>query len=88
MPDGVLIADGLAGALLGVGTRCGQCDVAVYSVRKVLDILRTRDGMSQDDAREFFDFNIGGAWWGAGTPVWLEESDREVVKEIIKRNDL
>jgi hypothetical protein len=67
-----LKADGLDDAVIGIGYRCGQPDLLVYDVDKVLDILVERDGMSYEEAREFFDFNIGGAWMGEGTPVWLE----------------
>ena len=31
-----------------------------------------RDGMSDIDAIEFFDFNVAGAWVGKSTPVFLE----------------
>jgi len=67
-----LKADGLDAAVIGIGHRCGQPALLVYDVEKVLDILVTRDGMSYEEAREYFDFNIGGAWMGEGTPVWLE----------------
>jgi hypothetical protein len=31
--------------------------------------------MSEDEAIEFFEFNVVGAWAGPGTPIWLEEPD-------------
>ena len=46
----------------------------VYSVEKVLEILMTRDGMSYEDAREFYEFNIVGAYVGTGTPVFVEDA--------------
>ena len=45
----------------------------VYSVKKVLEVLMKRDGMDLDEAREFFDFNIGGAYVGQGGPVFVED---------------
>jgi len=45
----------------------------VYSVKKVLEILMTRDGMSHEEAREFYEFNIVGAYVGPGTPVFVED---------------
>ena len=67
-----LEADGLEDALIGVGWQFSQA-LMVYSVKKVLEILMTRDGMSDDDAREFFEFNIVGAYVGPGTPVFVED---------------
>ena len=70
-----LEADGLADALIGTGRQFTQ-ELMVYSVKKVLEILMTRDGMSDDDAREFFEFNIVGAYVGPGTPVFVEDEDK------------
>ena len=33
------------------------------------------EDMSRDDAEEFFQFNIGGAYPGAGTPLFMEDMD-------------
>ena len=70
-----LEADGLEDALIGTGRQFTQ-ELMVYSVKKVLEILMTRDGMSDDDAREFFEFNIVGAYVGPGTPVFVEDEDK------------
>jgi len=69
--EGIMTADGLDDAIIGVGERCGQPPVVVYNVTKVLEILEHRDGMTPDEAVEFFDFNIVGAWMGWATPVWM-----------------
>jgi len=75
--DGLLFADGFDDAIIGVGNRCGQPAVVAYDVSKVIDILMTRDGMSHEEATEFFDFNIGGAWMGELTPVWIHPPETE-----------
>lgn len=66
----ILFADGFEDAFLGLGERFNK-RFAVYDTEKCLEILMTRDGMSWEEAREFFDFNVGGAWVGEGTPVFL-----------------
>jgi hypothetical protein len=66
-----MTADGLDAAIIGVGTRCSKEDLVVYDVDKVIGILMDRDGMSRDDAEEFFAFNIEGAWVGEQTPIWM-----------------
>ena len=49
--------------------------VAVYDKEKCLEILTERDGMSWEEAVEYFDFNVAGAWVGESTPVFLETED-------------
>ena len=74
-PAEPLEADGLEDALIGTGWQFGQA-LMVYSVKKVLEILMTRDGMSHEEAREFYEFNIVGAYVGPGTPVFVEDEDK------------
>lgn len=69
-PEAV-VADGFDAAVVGIARRCGQPDLAVYSVSKCISILMERDGISYDDAADFFESNVSGAWWGEMTPIWL-----------------
>jgi hypothetical protein len=66
-----LLADGFDAAIIGVAERCGQDGVVVYDAEKCIDIMVERDGMSREDATEFFHFNTLGAWVGDGTPLFL-----------------
>lgn len=59
-------------AFLGLSYRMNSEVAPVYDVEKILAILVKSDGMTYDEAREFFDFNIGGAWVGDHTPIWVE----------------
>jgi hypothetical protein len=77
----MLLADGLDEAFIGVGRRCGQKDVAVYSIPKAIDLLVTRDGMTAEDAEEYLEFNSIGAWVGDETPIWMEAMDMETCME-------
>jgi len=69
--DGALLADGFEAALVGFGYQFNY-PIAVYNRDKCIEILMDRDGMSDIDAIEFFDFNVAGAWVGKSTPVFLE----------------
>ena len=60
-----LTADGVEIALLGFGHQFNT-PVAVYSKDRCLHVLMERDGMSREDAEEYFDFNVAGAWVGEG----------------------
>jgi hypothetical protein len=64
-------ARGLDDAIIGIGVRCGQPPVVVYAVDRVIEILMTRDGMTNEEAIEFYEYNIEGAWSGKETPVWM-----------------
>jgi|TARA_R100001460_G_scaffold44048_2_gene80585 hypothetical protein len=68
----MLLADGFEKAFIGVGKRCGQPDIAVYDQLKCIDILEKRDGMTIDEAEEFFEFNVLGSWVGEQTPLFLD----------------
>ena len=57
---------------MGVASRFGMDDVFAYDLDKVLKILIERDGMSPDEAQEWFDYNIIGAWVGDKTPLFVK----------------
>ena len=66
-----LICDGFDEAIMGVAERINLGPVAAYNVEKVLEILMERDGMSYEEALEFFQFNIIRGWHGEYTPVFI-----------------
>eukprot|EP01050_Picozoa_sp_SAG11_P002842 SAG11_NODE_148_length_14747_cov_217.933517_19_plen_83_part_00 len=37
-----------------------------------IDILIMRDGMDREEAEEYFEYNVQGAYVGENTPVFLE----------------
>ena len=69
--EGAKTADGFEKALLGFGYQFNT-PVAVYSRDRCLHVLMERDGMNREDAIEYFDFNVAGAWVGEGMPVFLD----------------
>lgn len=72
----VLLADGLEDAFIGIGSAFNAAPVAIYNRDKVIEILMARDGMTLDEAYEFFDFNIAGAYVGESTPIFMSVMDR------------
>jgi hypothetical protein len=64
-----LLADGFNDAIIGIS----QCEnpKAVYSIKKCIDKLIERDGMSKDEAIEFFSFNVSGSYMGEKTPIFI-----------------
>jgi hypothetical protein len=55
----------------------GEGPVACYSYERCIEILMRRDGMSREDAVEFFEFNTEGGYLGPSTPLVLVERERE-----------
>lgn len=70
MDEELVLANGFTHAFIGFAVTHGAT-VAVYDAEKCVDILMERDGMSQDEAIEFFEFNVAGAYVGEKTPLFL-----------------
>jgi hypothetical protein len=51
-----------------------MCDVLVYDAEQIRENLM-KEGMSSEDAREYIEFNIEGAYVGDGTPVLVWPQD-------------
>ena len=70
--EGILVADGLDEALVGLTCyQPGRSTVcAVYDYERCVAVFR-QQGMTDDEAREWMDVNVVGAWVGDGTPVFL-----------------
>ena len=62
-----LMATGLDEAVIGVDR---YSERVIYSVKKIITILMTRDGMTEEEALEHYDYNIEGGWVGDQTPIW------------------
>lgn len=69
-----LLADGFEDAFIGIARRCSQPSLAVYDYTKGVEILMQRDGMSEEEAVEWMEFNVVGAWVGEHTPIWFVSS--------------
>ena len=66
----ILFADGYDKAIAGV-IWDGERTRVVYTTEIILAILM-EDGMTYDEASEFFDFNVAGSYMGVYTPLYLE----------------
>lgn len=69
-PD-ALFADGFEQALIGAVCRFDlKTPVALYDLEKCIRILKRRDDMTDEDAREYFNFNVLGSYVGEHTPAF------------------
>ena len=69
-------ADGFEDALIGYGTQFNK-DLAIYDYEKCVVVLMKRDGMTDEEAREYMEYNVCGAYMGNNTPVFLREEYEE-----------
>lgn len=67
--ESLLLADGLDEAFLGVAVE-EDTPRAVYSIERAINAL-TKEGMTHEEADEYFWFNTAGACVGEQTPIWV-----------------
>jgi len=69
-----IYAVGFDDALIGIG-RQFNINVAVYDYIKCVEILMSRDNMDAEEAIEFMEYNVVGAYVGPRTPVFVEKEE-------------
>ena len=70
----LLSADGFEDAVIGVvDDRVAGVYRFAYSIVECINVLMNRDGMSEEEAQEYFDFNVQGAYMGEKTPIWVDD---------------
>ena len=68
-PD-LLFCDGYDDCIMGVVDRCGSNSCVCYDVEKIVSKL-LKEGMTEEEAYEYFNFNIVGAYVGEFTPCFM-----------------
>jgi hypothetical protein len=79
----ILLADGFEDAYMGIGRQFTKPPFAVYDRAKCIEILSSE--MSEEEAEEYFQYNVEGAWVGENTPVFIEPL--KLNKELEKLED-
>jgi len=67
-----LTADGFDDAIIGTVERFGMNPIVLYDKVRCIDILMERDGMTEEEAIDFFYYNVLGSWVGDYTPAFAE----------------
>ena len=67
--DGILLADGLDDAFIGIDISEAEYPRAVYSIEKCIAVF-AKD-MGQEEADEYFWYNTAGAHMGPQTPIYI-----------------
>lgn len=66
--ENTIFYDGFDEAIIGLELNTNR---VIYSVKKCIQILC--EDMSEDDAREHFDFNVAGGYVGEQTPIFCND---------------
>jgi hypothetical protein len=70
--ESVVFADGLEEAFIGIGYQFND-PIAIYSKKKAIQYFMEQ-GMDEEQAYEYFDYNIAGSYVGENTPIFLDDS--------------
>ena len=70
--EGAILLDGLESAIVGIVEEFGNGRRILYSKPTILSILQERDGMTEQESEEFYDFNILGLYAGEQNAVFLD----------------
>lgn len=70
MNENAIILDDFKDALIGYTQNNFFPYVAVYDMEKCISIL-IEQGMTMDEAVEYFDFNVLGAYFGDHSPIFV-----------------
>ena len=76
--NGILLADGFEDAFVGVGSAYYNPPVAVYDYDRCIDLL-VNDDCDYEQAIEYFEFNVIGAYVGPQTPMFIRLFKKESI---------
>ena len=74
----MLLADGFEEAFSGI---CSVSDRAIYDYEACVKVLVERDEMSEEEATEFMEYNVVGAYAGPMTPIFKQKITLEEYNE-------
>ena len=71
--DTMMQADGFDLAIIGIAERIGMKPCLAYSYEQCVEILKQETKMSEEEAIEYMEFNVCGAYVGEQTPIFVRE---------------
>ena len=79
--DTLKTMDGFEDCVIGIVERFGMSPVVLIDKNMVLKKLQ-KDGCSEEEAVEFYEFNQLGGWHGDGTPCFLVELAPDAIEKL------
>jgi hypothetical protein len=82
------VADGFDDAFVGTTISAfGRKQVAVYDYDKCILILMHDNHMTEDDAIEYFNYNVIGSWIGEETPIYINQHTISNIDDYLEDQD-
>jgi len=79
----LLFMDGFDDAVIGLAVQFNK-PVVLYDRNKCIQNLMDQ-GLSWENAEEYFSYNCEGAWLGEKTPAMFLQLDEKGVEEVIRK---
>ena len=81
-------ADGFDDCLVGLGFKFGNRGTLIYDQAKVIQkLIDDSEGrMTEDEAFEYYEFNILGAYVGENMPIFVESCTMDDIQEMIDQD--
>lgn len=81
-------ADGFDDCLIGLGFKFGNRGTLIYDQAKVIQkLIDDSEGkMTEDEAFEYYEFNILGAYVGENMPIFVESCAMDDIREMIDQD--
>lgn len=70
LAEGAIILEGFDDCIIGITEEFGNDNRLLYSLKKMIDKM-VSDGMTEEEAIEFYCYNIKGGYFGEQNPVFL-----------------
>ena len=80
--EGAILLDGLEDCIIGIVEEFGNGRRILYSKDMILDKLQERDGMTESESEEFYEYNILGLHAGEQNAVFLDLELSPEKKEV------
>tara|TARA_B100000700_G_C14992028_1_gene831799 strand:+ start:655 stop:939 length:285 start_codon:yes stop_codon:yes gene_type:complete len=82
LPEDTRVADGFDEAVIGVAYRFGFQPVIAYDYERCVEILMSGDdGMTYEDAIDYMEYNVLGAYMGDGMPCFIQPGELPPIEE-------
>ena len=82
------LADSFEDAFVGTTISAfGRKQVAIYDYDKCILILMHDNHMTEEDAIEYFDYNVIGSWVGEDTPIYINQHTILNIEDYLEEQD-
>ena len=78
-----MLVEGYDDAIIGLDSS-GDVFRVIYDREKMVEMLE-EDGMSSEEAWDYLEYNVFGAYVGEGTPIYAHAGGKERVLELMSQ---